>query len=103
MKTPVIKIKVLIADRFHAAQEWLLELPAMGRGEAAEAVFEISNAPPEFLSEEYREILAKFPRDQVRSVSVGDILLIEDDENPDRMHVCTVEGVGFKFHQLQAA
>jgi hypothetical protein len=96
MKT--IAIKVLIVDRFHAPKEWRLEIPAMSPTEAANFVFELSNAPPELLSETKREILAKFPRTKLRSVSVGDVLIIHDEHRPDFRHICTVASCGFKFH-----
>lgn len=96
MKT--IAITVLIVDRFHAPKEWRLEVPAMTPTDAANLVFELSNAPPELLSETSREILAKFPRTKLRSVSVGDVLIIPDTDRPDFRHICTVESCGFKFH-----
>ena len=96
MKT--IDIKVLLVERFAPAKVWRLEIPAMPAMDAANLVFELSNAPENFLTDQQREILEKFPRKRLRSVSVGDVLIIPDPDRPDFRHICTVEGAGFKFH-----
>jgi hypothetical protein len=93
-----IDIKVLLVDRFEVPKEWRLEIPAMAPTDAGDFIYEISNAPPQFLSEEKREVLAKFPRTGLRSVSKGDVLIIQDHTRRDFRHIATVEGNGFKFH-----
>lgn len=97
MKT--IRITVLLVERFEKPKEWKLEMPrGMIPKHAAETVYRISNLPPQFLSETEREILEKFPRTGLRSVSVGDMLIIEDEKGLSFRHFATVEGNGFKFH-----
>jgi hypothetical protein len=93
-----IRVTVLLVERFEKPKEWKLELPPMPPEEAADLVFEISNAPPEFLTQEKRALLSIFPRTGMRSVSKGDMLIIQDHENPDHRHFLTVEGTGFKYH-----
>ncbi len=96
-----IDIKVLLVERFEPAKEWRLQIPAepsCNHSRIAECVFETSNAPPENLTEFQREILAKFPRTGLRSVSVGDVIIISDPDRPDFRHVVTVERCGLKFH-----
>jgi hypothetical protein len=95
---PTITVKVLLTERFESPKEWVLEVPREMRPEhIADLVFELSNCPPDFLSESKREILAKYPRTGLRSVSVGDIIIIGETEMPHR-HIATVESMGFNFH-----
>lgn len=95
---PTITIIVLLVERFEPPKIWKLEIPGeMSRGEAADYVFLLSNRPPEFLTETQREVLEKFPRTGLRSVSVGDVIIIEDPES-DTRHIATVERMGFTFH-----
>lgn len=96
MKT--ITVKVLLVHRFEKPAEWRLEIPAMSREEAADLVMLLSNCPSH--SDEEWEILRKFPRTGLRSVSVGDVLIIQDETRPEIAHTCHVEPVGFKFHDL---
>lgn len=96
MKT--ITITVLLVERFEPPKEWRLELPSMPPTKAADLVFELANSPPNFLSESSREILKKFPRTGLRSVSVGDILIIPDETRTDFRHIATVQRMGFNFH-----
>lgn len=96
---PIIEIKVLLVDRFEHPKEWKLEIPSQTSAHAAaEFVFEISNAPPQFLCPAKLDVLEKFPRTGLRSVSVGDVLIISDPERPGFRHVATVERNGFRFH-----
>jgi hypothetical protein len=99
MKTTLTVI-VLLVERFEPPQKWTLEIPSeiTSREEAADYVFGISNAPAEFLSETQREIRANYPRSGLRSVSVGDVIIIEDAEIKDVRHIATVERMGFNFH-----
>lgn len=99
---PTLKITVLLVERFEKAKEWKLEIPAdpQSPNEIADTVFELSNKPSEWHTAEETEILRRFPRTGLRSVSIGDVLLIEDPEStdPGKFHVCTVESAGFRFH-----
>jgi len=97
---PNIAILVFLVGRFESPKIWRLEVPAMPPADAAEVAFKISNAPEEFLSDAEAAILKKFPRTGIRSISVGDILVIQDAENPEVHHYATVEGCGHKFHRL---
>jgi hypothetical protein len=97
---PTISILVFLAGRFESPQVWRLEVPAMPPGDAAELAFKISNAPEEFLSDAEAAILRAFPRTGIRSISVGDILIIQDDLKREVRHYATVEGCGHKFHSL---
>lgn len=95
---PTITIIVLLVERFEPPKIWKLEIPAEMSPEAsADYVFELSNAPPQFLTETQREVLEKFPRTNLRSVSVGDVIIIEKPDS-DFRHIATVERMGFNFH-----
>lgn len=97
MKT-TLTVTVLLLERFNPPAKWTLEIPREMSPEAsADFVFELSNAPPEFLSETQREILERFPRTGLRSVSVGDVIIIEKPDT-DFRHIATVERMGFNFH-----
>jgi len=95
-----IAILVFLVGRFEPPQIWRLEVPAMPPADAAELAFKLSNAPPEFLAADEAEIMRKFPRTRLRSISVGDILIIQDADKPEVHHYATVEGCGHKFHRL---
>ena len=95
-----ISILVFLAGRFEKPQVWRLKVPAMPPADAAEVAFKISNAPEECLSAAEAAILKQFPRTGIRSISVGDILIIQDTDKPDLCHYATVEGCGHKFHSL---
>ena len=97
---PNIAILVFLPGRFESPQVWRLEVPAMPPVDAAEQAFKLSNAPEEFLNDAELAILEKFPREGIRSISVGDILVIQDDGKPEVSHYATVEGCGHKFHSL---
>jgi hypothetical protein len=97
MKT-TIAIKVLLTERFEPPKEWLLEVPAMPPIDAADLAFRLSNCPPHMLTEDEREILRKHPRTGLRSVSVGDTLIIEAHDQEKHRHILTVAGMGLKFH-----
>lgn len=103
MKTH-IKITVLLPDSFREPQEWIIKIPletsiaVMDRESLAETIFKISNAPEEFLSLQELEILKANPRTGIRSVSVGDIIIIDMADDENSRHICTVRGCGFKFH-----
>ena len=99
MKT--IRIKVLLIEAWSSPKEWLLEIPAMPREEAADTIFGISNMPDHIMPEWMQAILTKFPRTGLRSVSVGDALLIQDATHPEITHFAYVAEVGFKFHTFQ--
>ena len=73
-----IAILVFLVGRFEPPQIWRLEVPAMPPADAAELAFKLSNAPPEFLAADEAEIMRKFPRTRLRSISVGDILIHVD-------------------------
>ena len=92
-----MKVTVVLPGRFESPQVWNLEVSPKPKEEVAEEVFELSNAPEEFLTEEGRALLEKFPRTNIRSVSVGDMIIIEDEHNPIIRHIAIVEGMGFKF------
>ena len=79
---PNIAILVFLPGRFESPQVWRLEVPAMPPVDAELAILE------------------KFPREGIRSISVGDILVIQDDEKPEVSHYATVEGCCHKFHSL---
>lgn len=98
---PTIAILVFLAGRFESPQVWRLEVPAMPPADAAELAFKLSNAPPEFPSDAEAEIMRKCPRTRIRSISVGDILVIQDADKPEVHHYATVEGCGHKFHSLR--
>lgn len=100
MKT--IAAKVLLVDRFENPKEWSLRIPTMPREKAADLIFHISNAPDNWQTESDKKILAEFPRTGLRSVSVGDVILIQDETRPEICHTCHVVGVGFKFHDITA-
>ena len=100
MNPTEIAILVFLVGRFEAPQIWRLEVPAMPPADAAELAFKLSNAPEEFLTAGEAAILAKFPRTRLRSISVGDILVIQDADKPEVLHHATVEGCGHKFHSL---
>ncbi len=93
-----IEIKVFLVERFGRPQIWRLEIPACDPVDAARLAFHISNAPPDCLTEIEAAILSRFPRTRLRSVSVGDILLIQDAQIPGLRHIATVDSVGFTFH-----
>ena len=97
---PNIAILVFLPGRFESPQVWRLEVPAVPPVDAAEQAFKLSNAPEEFLNDAELAILEKFPREGIRSISVGDILVIQDDGKPEVSHYATVEGCGHKFHSL---
>lgn len=93
-----MKITVILPRSFDTAQIWNLEVPAMPPEAAAELAFHLSNAPPRMLSESQWEILRRFPRTGIRSVSVGDMLIIQDPEKPEARHFLTVDPCGFTAH-----
>lgn len=87
-----MKATVILNDRFFEPKIWKLTLPTMNHEAAADLIFHLSNCPEESLSESQKEILEYYPRTGMRSVSVGDIIIIED------MTVKTVMvtlGIGF--------
>jgi hypothetical protein len=93
-------VTVLLLERFEKAKEWKLEIPRsldMIPQETSEFVYRISNSPPEFLNALEKGILAKHPRTGLRSVSVGDIIIIEEPESEKR-HIASVLSCGFAFH-----
>jgi hypothetical protein len=103
MKTHII-VTVLLPDSFREPQEWTIKIPletsiaVMNREEIAETIFKISNAPPEFLSLQELELLKANPRTGIRSVSVGDVIIIDMASEENSRQVCTVRGCGFKFY-----
>jgi hypothetical protein len=96
MKT--ITVTVLLTDRFESPKKWIVEIPAMPPGKAAAYLYELSNMPTDILGDDQLETLARHPRTGLRSVSVGDVLIIPDTDRPDMRHIATVERMGFKFH-----
>ncbi len=94
-----LAVTVLLVQSFTPPQVWNLELPAASRLlEVADHAFRISNCPTHLLDETDREILAKFPRSGLRSISVGDVLIIQDPENPDSRHILSLDYSGFIDH-----
>ncbi len=91
-----IAIVVLLTGRFETPQKWSLEIPAMLPEQAAELVFHLSNCPSHSPSE--LEILKAHPRHGLRSVSVGDVIIIQDHEKPEHRHILTVAPMGFASH-----
>jgi hypothetical protein len=73
-----MKATVILNDRFFEPKIWKLTLPLMNHDAAADLIFHLSNCPEEGLSESQKEILEDYPRTGMRSVSVGDVIVIED-------------------------
>lgn len=96
MKT--FTVTALLVASFQSPKVWTVEVPVSSREDAADCVFHLSNCPPHILSDKYKEILAEFPRTGLRSISVGDVLIIQDPDDCAARHIATVDAVGFTFH-----
>lgn len=100
MQSTSIQVKVLLVDRFEKPKEWELEIPTMPPAEAADLVYGLSNMPGHALASWQQSILDEYPRTGLRSVSVGDMIIVQDAGNPLHAHLFTVEGIGFKLHSF---
>jgi hypothetical protein len=100
MKTH-LNILVLLHCQFSTPQEWLIKLDPelkLTVMEILDLVFHISNAPPSTLSPAEKDILLKNPRAGLRSISVGDTILVDADLDSNHRHIATVLPSGFKLH-----
>lgn len=92
---PLFQVTVLLPHPFSTPKRWTLEVPARDAADAADRVFHLSNCPEAAMSGEDRDIVERFPRTGLRSVSVGDILVIRQAGVPGETHILTVDPVGF--------